>query len=48
VTKPLRQLAATTKEVTITIVPVVTATNELCDNKNVFRFEDMRFLTYND
>jgi tyrosinase len=47
VTKALRQLAASTKEVTITIVPVVTATNELCDNKNVFRCEDMRFLTYN-
>jgi tyrosinase len=47
VTQALRQLAATTKETTITIVPVVNTTNELCDNKNVFRCEDMRFLTYN-
>ncbi len=46
VTNALRQLAATTKEVMITIVPVVAATNDLCDDKNVFRFEGMRFLTY--
>jgi len=48
VTKALRQLAATTNEVTVTVVPVVSATNELCDDRNVFRCEDMRFLTYNN
>jgi len=47
VTDALRKLAASAKEATITIVPVVTATNELCDDSNVFRCEGMRFLTYN-
>jgi len=47
VTNALRQLAVKDKETTITIVPVVAATNELCDEKDVFHFEDMRFLTYN-
>lgn len=47
VTNTLRQLAKTNSEVTITVVPVVTAANELCDTTDVFRFEQMRFLTYN-
>ena len=47
VTAALRKLAVSAKEATITIVPVVTATNELCDERNVFRYEDMRFMTYN-
>ena len=47
VTDALRQLAVKDKQTTITIVPVVGATNELCDEKDVFHFEDMRFLTYN-
>ncbi len=46
VTDALRKIAVSAKEATITVVPVVTATNELCDDQNVFRFEDMRFLTY--
>lgn len=47
VTDALKKIAASAKETTITIVPVVSATNEMCDEKNVFRFEDMRFLSYN-
>jgi hypothetical protein len=47
VTAALKQFAKSSREVSITIVPVVTAANELCDTKNVFRFERMRFLTYN-
>lgn len=47
VTDALRELAKTHKEATITIVPVVTAANELCDTENVFRYETMRFVSYN-
>lgn len=47
VTAALKQLAKSNSEVSITVVPVVSAANELCDTKNVFRFEQMRFLTYN-
>jgi tyrosinase len=47
VTDVLRALAMTAKEVTITVVPVVTAANELCDTSNVFRFGEMKFITYN-
>ena len=47
VTDTLRDLARTNKEVTITIVPVITAANELCDTENVFRCENMRFVSYN-
>ena len=47
VTETLKALAATTDKVTITVVPVVTAANELCDTKNVFRCEGMRFVSYN-
>ena len=47
VTDTLRDLARTQKEVTVTVVPVVTAANELCDTENVFRCENMRFVSYN-
>jgi tyrosinase len=47
VTDTLRELAKTNKEVTITVVPIVSAANELCDTENVFRCEDMRFVSYN-
>ena len=47
VTDTLREIAKTNKTATITVVPVVTATNELCDDLDVFRFEKMRFVSYN-
>lgn len=47
VTYVLREIAKTAKIVTVTVVPVVTAINELCDPENVFRCEDMHFITYN-
>ena len=47
VTETLREIAKTNKTATITVVPVVTATNELCDDVDVFRFEKMRFVSYN-
>lgn len=47
VTDTLRDLAKTNKQVTITVVPVITAANELCDTENVFRCENMRFVSYN-
>jgi hypothetical protein len=46
VTRALQEIAKTSKEVVITIVPVVTAANELCDTENVFRCEQMRFVSY--
>lgn len=46
VTKALREIAKTSKELTVTVVPVVTAANELCDTHNVFRCEKMHFVTY--
>jgi hypothetical protein len=47
VTDAVRDLAKTHKEITVTIVPVVTAANELCDTENVFRCQNMRFVSYN-
>jgi tyrosinase len=47
VTTALRAIADKASEVTITVVPVVKATNELCDNENVFRCTGMRLVTYN-
>src|SRR5580700_3956549 len=47
VTDALRQFAKTNSDISITIVPVVSAANELCDIKNVFHFQQMRFLSYN-
>lgn len=47
VTDALKQLAKSHAEIIITVVPVVSAATELCDTKNVFRFQQMRFLTYN-
>jgi tyrosinase len=47
VTAALREVARVTKTVTVTVVPIVTAANELCDTENVFRCDDMRFVTYN-
>jgi hypothetical protein len=43
----LREVAKSNKQVTVTVVPVVTAINELCDSENVFRCENIKFLTYN-
>jgi len=47
VTEAVKYFARTSRPVTVTVVPVVSAANELCDTKNVFRFEQMRFLSYN-
>jgi hypothetical protein len=47
VTAALKQLAKSKSQISITIVPVVSAANELCDTKNVFHCRQMRFLTYN-
>lgn len=49
VTAALRAIAKTNRKVTVTVtvVPVVTAANELCDTQNVFRCENMNFITYN-
>jgi hypothetical protein len=47
VTKVLQEAAKRTSKVTVTIVPVVTAANKLCDTENVFRCENMQFVTYN-
>jgi len=47
VTNALREIARTTNEVTVTIVPVINTANELCNTTDVFHCEDMRFLTYN-
>jgi hypothetical protein len=47
VTKTLQAIAAGKPEVSVTIVPVITAANELCDKENVLRFEGMRFVSYN-
>ncbi len=47
VTAALKQIAKSHVEISITIVPVVSAATELCDTKNVFHFQQMRFLTYN-
>jgi hypothetical protein len=47
VTDALREVAKTQKEVTVTVVPLVSAANEMCDTQNVFRCEGMKFLTYN-
>jgi hypothetical protein len=46
VTNALREVARTNQQTTVTIVPVVSATTELCDPHNVFRFEQMRLVTY--
>jgi tyrosinase len=47
VTDALRRVTAQTTEVTVTIVPVVTAYNELTEDVDVFHCTSMRFLTYN-
>ena len=47
VTKTLREIAKNTTSVTVTVVPVVTAAHELCDTENVFRCENLHFVTYN-
>ena len=47
VTQALREAAKTRTEVTVTVVPIVSAANEMCDTRNVFRCENMRFVTYN-
>ncbi len=47
VTDALREIAKTAQSVTVTVVPIVTAANELCDTEDVFRCGDMHFVTYN-
>lgn len=47
VTAALKEIAKTTDRATVTIVPVVTAANALCDTKNVFRCEGLKFVSYN-
>jgi hypothetical protein len=47
VTEALRAVASKASEVVVTVVPVVKATNELCDDQNVFRCDNMRLITYN-
>jgi hypothetical protein len=47
VTAALREIAKSKKDVTVTVVPVVSAINELCDSENVFRCKEIKFLTYN-
>jgi hypothetical protein len=47
VTKALQEAAKRARTVTVTIVPVVTAANRLCGTVNVFRCENMQFVTYN-
>jgi len=47
ITDALRAVAKTANEVTITVVPIIQAANELSDTNNVFRFESMKILTYN-
>jgi hypothetical protein len=47
VTAALKQFAKSNAQISITVVPVVSAATELSDTKNVFRFQQMRFLTYN-
>jgi hypothetical protein len=47
VTRTVQAIARTKPEVSVTIVPVITAANELCDKENVLRFEGMRFVSYN-
>ena len=46
VTDALREAARTNRQLTVTIVPIVTAANSLCNQEDVFRFEGMKFLTY--
>lgn len=47
VTDAIKYYARANRPITITVVPVVSAANELCDTKKVFRFKEMRFLSYN-
>jgi tyrosinase len=47
VTRTLQAIARTKPDVSVTIVPVITAANELCDKENVLRFEGMRLVSYN-
>lgn len=46
ITNALLKVAQGNQQATVTIVPVVSAANELCDTHNVFRFEQMRLVTY--
>jgi len=41
VTTAVREIAKSSKAVTVTAVPIVTAVNELYDAENVFRCEDI-------
>jgi hypothetical protein len=47
VTQTLQEIAKSSNEATVTVVPVITAANELCDTDNVFRCEGLRFVSYN-
>jgi hypothetical protein len=46
ITDAVLKVARSNQQMTVTIVPVVSAANELCDVHNVFRFEQMRLVTY--
>lgn len=46
VTAALKAVATKKDTTTVTIVPVVTASTELCDDVKVFRCERMRFVSY--
>ncbi len=46
VTNALREVTKSDNKVTITIVPVVNAANDLCDVEKVFRCEKLRLLTF--
>jgi hypothetical protein len=46
ITDKLKEIAHTTDEVTVTIVPVIHAYNELCEDlENIFKFERLTLRT---
>jgi hypothetical protein len=47
VTSAIRQLAQREATATVTIVPVITAVNSLCDEGDVFKCEELSFVAYN-
>jgi hypothetical protein len=47
VTEAIRELAKRQSTTTITIVPIVTAVNDLCETQEVFKCESLAFVTYN-
>ncbi len=47
VTETIRELAKRQKTATVTIVPVITAMNSLCETRDVFKCEELSFVAYN-